>query len=406
MGTTASAAKSELGSVKVVMPSAGSTRLDSVDLLRGLVMVIMALDHVRDYFSSDRFDITDPKYTTAALFLTRWITQFCAPVFVFLAGTGAYLSGARGKDKVELSWFLLTRGLWLVVLELTLVRFGWSFNLDYHDMGGAVIWAIGWSMVVLGYLVFLPTPVVTALGILMIVTHNLFDGIPAERFGSFGWLWAILHSGEMLEPLPGVHFAPAYPLVPWIGVMAAGYGFGTLLLQERAARRRALIDLGLVLTVAFVGLRALNVYGDPRPWSAEPPWFVVFSILNCWKYPPSLLYLLMTLGPAILALAWFDRQPGPLGRLLVTFGRVPLFYYLIHIPMIHALQVGIDLYRYGEAPYLNQPFYANVKVPSDYGFSLGWVYVIWLGIVVALYPVCKWYAGVKRRHPEGVLSYL
>ncbi len=382
-------------------------RLDSIDLLRGLVMVSMALDHVRDYFTDARFDITDPGQTTAALFFTRWVTHFCAPVFVFLAGTGAFLSGARGKGKLELAWFLLSRGLWLVVLELTVVRLGWTFNVDYHQFGGAVIWAIGWSMVVLAGLVFLPTTVVTIVGVTMIAAHNLFDGVRPEDLGSFGWIWSILHVGRVLEPFPRVYFAVAYPLVPWIGVMAAGYGFGTILLDEGGRRRRRLFVLGAALTLAFIGLRALHVYGDPRTWSRQSDGLrTLFSFLNCSKYPPSLLFLLMTLGPAIAALALFDRPPGPVGRFFVTFGRVPLFYYLLHIPLIHAALVGFDYVRYGRSPFLSEAFYAvdPRTLPEGYGYSLPVVYLVWLGVVLLLYPVCRWFVDVKRRRREAWLS--
>src|SRR6266566_9361782 len=221
-------------------------RLDSVDALRGLVMVIMALDHTRDFFSKDlAFDPTDLETTYPALFLTRWITHFCAPVFVFLAGTGAFLSTARGKNRRELSWFLLTRGLWLVALELTWVRcLGWQFNFDFHFAMGIVIWAIGWSMVALSGLVFLPLRWVTTFGILMIASHNLFDYLEPESWGSLGWLWKILHSGGIIVPAEGYGFAAGYPLIPWLGVMAAGYGFGAVLLREPVERRKWIFRLG------------------------------------------------------------------------------------------------------------------------------------------------------------------
>src|SRR5436190_16025973 len=230
--------------------SLSRTRVDSVDLLRGLVMVIMALDHTRDFFSKDlSFDPTDLSRTYPALFLTRWFTHYCAPVFMFLAGTGAFLSTTRGKSKKELSWFLLTRGLWLVVLELTWVRcFGWLFNFDYHFSMGIVIWAIGWSMVALAGLVFLPVRWITTFGVLMIASHNLFDQVKPESFGAYGWLWKILHSGGIIFPSAGYRFAAGYPLIPWIGVMAAGYGLGPLLLRERSERRRWLYRLGGLLT--------------------------------------------------------------------------------------------------------------------------------------------------------------
>ncbi len=382
-------------------------RLDSVDLLRGVVMVLMALDHTRGFFSNVAFDPTDLQKTTAALFLTRWITHFCAPVFVFLAGTGAYLSGARGKPTPQLAWFLLTRGSWLVLLELTLVRFTWFFNVDYGFVLCAVIWAIGWSMVVLAGLVFLPTAVITLVGITLLAGHNLLDGLAPDRFGSWSWLWKILHSGGGIEPVAGVLVIAAYPLLPWLSVMAAGYGFGALLLLSSEQRRRWLWLLGSALCVAFVALRATNWYGDPRPWSEQPNgWFTLFSFLNCHKYPPSLLFVLMTLGPALIGLAVLDRGPSRVGSPLVVFGRVPLFYYVLHFALIHTAAVVFAYARYGEASWLFQnPNVPNSR-PADYGYDLAVVYLVWINVVLLLYPACRWFAEVKRRNRNAWLSYL
>ena len=391
----------------------GRSRLYSVDMLRGLVMVIMALDHVRLFFSNSyTFDATDLTQTNAPLFTTRWITHFCAPVFVFLAGTGAFLSTSRGKTKKELAGFLLTRGLWLVFLDLFFVHtFGWWFNFDYHLLYADVLWALGWSMVVMSGLVFLPVWSIAAIGVAMVALHNLFDPVSADSFGSFRWLWAILHSGEILEPLPGTHFVPGYPLVPWIGVMAAGYGFGTLLLRSQDERRRWLLRLGIGLTVAFIVIRATNFYGDPHGWTIQKSGlFTFFSFINCEKYPPSLLYLLMTLGPAIIALGLFERISHSLSRPLVTLGRVPLFFYLIHLAVIHAISVAFAYARHGHAEWM----FRNVTVPSnsvlpypeDYGYNLLIVYAIWLAVVLGLYPACRWFASVKRHRRETWLSYL
>ena len=267
----------------------GRSRLYSVDMLRGLVMVIMALDHVRDFFSDAfTFDATDLTQTNAPLFFTRWITHFCAPVFVFLAGTGAFLSASRGKTKKHLASFLLLRGLWLVFLDLFFVHtFGWWFNFDYHLLYGDVLWALGWSMVVMAGLAFLPTWSITAVGVAVVTLHNTLDAVSADSFGSFRWLWAILHSGDMLEPLPGVHFIPGYPLVPWIGVMAAGYGFGRLMLRSQDKRRKELLVLGIVLTFAFVVIRATNLYGDPhRMVCAENRLGYVPIVHQLRKVPP------------------------------------------------------------------------------------------------------------------------
>ena len=391
----------------------GRSRLHSVDMLRGLVMVIMALDHVRDFFSNSyAIDPTDLTQTNAALFFTRWITHFCAPVFVFLAGTGAFLSTLRGKTKRELAGFLLSRGLWLVFLVLFFVHtFGWWFNVDYHLLYGDVLWALGWSMVVMAGLVFLPVWSNAAIGIAMVAFHNLFDAVRADAFGSFRWVWAILHSGDILEPHPGIHFVPGYPLVPWIGVMAAGYGFGTILVSPPDKRQKWLRGLGIGLILAFIVLRATNLYGDPHAWVVQKTrLFTFFSFINCEKYPPSLLYLLMTLGPAILALALFERTSHPLSRLFVTLGRVPLFFYLLHLVVIHALAIAFAYARYGHAEWM----FKNVAVPSNsvlpypqgYGYSLVMVYAMWIGVVLTLYPVCQWFASVKGRRREAYLSYL
>jgi len=372
-------------------------------------MVIMALDHTRDFFSKDlSFDPTDLSRTYPALFLTRWITHYCAPVFMFLAGTGAFLSTTRGKTQKGLSWFLLTRGIWLVVLELTWVRcFGWQFNFDYHFSVGAVIWALGWSMIALAGLVFFPLPIVTAFGVVMIVTHNFFDSIPPERWGSWGWLWQILHTGGPIDLGDGVRFIAAYPLIPWIGVMAAGYGFGSLLLRESAERRRCLFLLGAGLTLLFVLLRGTNLYGDPAPWTSQKDaLFTFFSILNCHKYPPSLSYLLMTLGPALMVLSLLDRGTPRWLQPILVFGRVPLFYYVLHLPLIHALSVIVAYLRHGRADWLFGNSGVSSGAPSDFGFGLPIVYLVWFGVVLSLYPVCHWFAEVKRRHPCAWLSYL
>jgi uncharacterized membrane protein len=374
-------------------------------------MVVMALDHVREMLNDARFQFvpTDLSQTTRAHFLTRWVTHFCAPVFVFLAGTGAFLSGARGKSQSQLTRFLLTRGLWLVVLEFTLVQWGWSFNLHYDQLLGQVIWAIGWSMVLLAGLIWLPTWLIVALGVTVIAGHNLLDAIPPERQAEFGWPWFVFcRPGPVSQP-PDRLFVVGYPILPWLGVMLAGYGFGAVWLLERPRRRRWLIGLGLGLTLSFLALRAINRYGDPNPWERQSTGlFTLLSFLNCQKYPPSLLFLLMTLGPSLLLLAWWDRGLGPLGRILVTFGRVPLFYYLLHVPLIHLIAIGLAFVRYGEVGFMFQNFYfvRPDQLPPGYGYSLPVVYAVWLSVVALLYPCCYWFAGLKRRYRTAWLSYL
>lgn len=392
-------------------------RLHSVDLLRGLVMVIMALDHVRDFFHvyAKSFDPTDPSNTYTTLFFTRWITHYCAPTFVLLAGTGALLSTARGKTKPELARFLLTRGLWLILLELTLIRFGWFFNFDYGVTIAQVIWAIGWSMIALGGLIFLPVRAIAFVGLLMIFAHNAFDGVQAQSLGQLRWLWVVLHESNVLTPMPGVFMFVAYPLVPWIGVMAVGYALGEVLTLERERRRKILFRLGAACIVLFVALRALNLYGDPNPWAAQGrgAWFTFLSFLNTSKYPPSLLFLLMTLGPSILALALFDRgpvrAPGLLARPFIVFGRVPMFYYLLHVALIHIVAVFFAYAKYGRAEwlFLNWPPPGAPQLePPGYGYRLWVVYVVWIGVVALLYPLCRWFAGVKARRRDAWLSYL
>lgn len=376
-------------------------RLDAVDALRGLVMVVMTLDHVRDFLGTAGMNPRDP--ADAALFLTRWLTHFCAPVFVFLAGVSAFLYAERGG---HLRRFLWTRGLWLVVVELTIVRFGWTFDLLPRMVPLQVIWALGWSMVALAALVALPRRVVGAIGVVLIAGHNLLDGVRAETFGGFAWAWRLLHQPGFLHPaLPGVFVG--YPLVPWVGVMAAGYAFGGVLTAPPTTRRRTTLGLGIGLTLAFVLLRMLATYGDPAGWRAQPTALATaLAFVNCEKYPPSLLFLLMTLGPALVVLAACDT-PAAAARLrpIVTIGRVPFFYYVLHLPLIHALAIVLAVATGGDGWALVGGFGPGQKPPA-YGFGLPAIYLAWLGVVLVLYPVCRWFAGVKQRRSEWWLSYL
>ena len=396
----------------VVVRLPTSNRLENVDLLRGIVMVLMALDHTRDFFHSHHLhglgSPLDLKTTTMALFLTRWVTHFCAPVFIFLAGTGAFLSSTRGKTKRDLSWFLVTRGAWLVVLELTFIRwFGWNFSFESHVLYGAVIWAIGWSMIALAALVHLPLWATTTTGLAMIVGHNAFDSVTPQSWGSLDWLWRMLHVRGPIEFAPGYSLRISYPLVPWIGVMAAGYGFGRILLRPRAERRSVVLWLGIASTLTFVVLRYANVYGDARPWSVQnSAGFTILSFLNCGKYPPSLCYLLMTLGPALIALALLDRETPASLKPVLVFGRVPMFYYLIHLPLIHGLAVLVESVRFGSAPWLfGNMFGERPKPVAEAGFNLLGVYLAWFVVILLLYPVCRWFDDLKRRRRHAWLSY-
>lgn len=381
-------------------------RLDSVDLLRGLVMVLMALDHTRGFFSNITFNPLDLTQTNPVLFFTRWFTHYCAPTFVFLAGTGAFLSTTRGKTRSELSWFLLTRGLWLVFLEVTVIRwFGWMFNFDLHSVGTGVIWAIGWSMVVLAGLVFLPIRYIGLLGLVMIAGHNAFDFVQPADWGRFRWLWAILHQAEKTEVLPGYNLTTGYPLIPWIGVMAAGYAFGTILLRAPSERRKWLLSLGATASLLFVLIRYSNLYGDPNPWVPQNHGMLtLFSFIDCFKYPPSLLYLLMTLGPALVVMSLLDRGTPRFLKPALVFGRVPLFYYVLHLALIHGLAVSFAFVRYGRADglYGSSPG----PRPDGYGYGLPVVYAVWILVVLILYPLCRWFADLKRRRRDPWLSYL
>jgi uncharacterized membrane protein len=360
---------------------------------------------VRDHLHRGAFtqDPTDLAHTTPALFLTRWITHFCAPAFVFLAGTGAFLSGSRGRSRADLSRFLLTRGLWLVLLELTVVNSEWSFGWNPSFLIAQVIWALGWSMVVLAALVHLPVAAIAAIGWGMIALHNACDGVRSASLGSLGWLWTILHVQQPIGWGHGNMLMVMYPLVPWIGVMAAGYAFGAWLLRTPPERRRVALRLGAVLTAAFLLLRLVNLYGDPKPWLPQRELvFTVLSFINCQKYPPSLLFLLMTLGPTLILLAAAERRvPGWL-RPVVVFGRVPLFYYVVHLLVIDLVTVGFAVARYG--PKAGEMF-AKGPLP-EWGYGLPLVYLVWIALVVGLYPVCRWYAAVRARSRSPLFSYL
>ncbi len=395
-------------------------RIDSIDLLRGLVMVIMMLDHTRDFFSAAQFQFepTDLTRTSVALFFTRWITHYCAPVFFFLAGTGAYLRRARGATPWELSRFLASRGLWLIVLELTVIRVLLSFDvLPQGRYVGQTIWALGWSMIALAALVHLPLRVIGAFGVVMIAAHNAFDGLQVRECvrgqpvcGAGEVILRLLHQpGWIVLGSPnGPIFYAHYPLIPWIGVMAAGYAFGRLYTMEPDVRRRMLLWLGGGLIALFLILRGSNVYGDASKWSVQSTeLFTVLSFLNTTKYPPSLLYLCMTIGPAVLLLRSIEQgRRGSVGSALVTLGRVPLFFYVLQWAFAH----GAAYVAYAVAGKPTEALFRYhdhaPEVLAQAGFSLPVVYLSWIAGVSMLYPICKWYAGVKRRRTDWWLGYL
>jgi len=415
MVTAPSLAGSEAGPNAPLFP-AQAPRLVSVDILRGLVMTIMVLDHTRDFVSYVRFAPEDMAHTYPALFFTRFITHFCAPVFAFLAGTGAFLSTSHGKSIPQVSRFLFTRGLWLVFLELTVVDFAWGF-VPWAQAG--VIWILGWSMVAMALIVRLPVRWIAVLGLGMIATHNLLDGINPASFGRLSWLWILLHSRGRIPLTADFSFTVRYALIPWVGVMAVGFAFGALML--RPDRRRWILTLGIGATVLFFLLRGLNVYGNgiaglsfgypysAGPWSVQPTLsLTVISFFNVLKYPPSLDYLLVTLGPALLLLGLLDsaKAASGLSRILMVFGRVPLFYYLLHIYLVHIL-ANLAALAFHQTIWHGTVIADFAQKPPGYGHALPFVYAVWILAVALLYMPCLWFMKLRSRHRDWTwLSYL
>lgn len=389
-----------------------SHRIKSIDLLRGIVIVIMALDHVRDYFHADAFvyDPLDLSQTSVVLFFTRWITHFCAPVFIFLAGTSAFISGSR-KNVRELSAFLFKRGLWLIILEFTVLNFGWFFNIKFEFIGLIVIWALGIGMIVLAGLVYLPWKWVLVIGLVMVFGHNALDAIhvPGTGIDSFGW--SLIHEQRLFQLTETRSLFVGYPLVPWIGVMALGYCLGNLYKPavETAKRKKSLLIIGSLSVLLFIVLRFTNLYGDPNPWLVQSsPVYTFLSFLNVSKYPPSLLYLLITLGLAILVLAFAEGVSNAFSRFALVFGRVPMCFYILHIYLIHILALIAALFTGYKVSDMIFSAWINTSASlHGYGFNLLTTYMVWFAVVAALYPVCKWYGEYKRVNREKWwLSYL
>jgi uncharacterized membrane protein len=385
-------------------------RVESIDVLRGVVMVLMTLDHVRDYLGDAAASPTNLATTTVPLFFTRWITHFCAPAFFLLTGTGAYLL-SRQIGAPRLSRFLVTRGLWLILIETVILRcLGYQFNFDFRVTLLFILWAIGWSMITLAALVRLPVSVSAAFGILLIAGHNLLDGVPASTFGAAAPLWLVLHQQGLLVRGPEHFVLVAYPLIPWIGVTAAGYALGHIFEWDAQRRRRFLWRAGVLLTVAFVALRWLNLYGDPQPWTARSTSvFTWLSYLNTTKYPPSLLFLLMTLGPSLLFLRALDSSTPPWLRPIATFGRVPLFYFVLQVVLIHLLALFVCWYRFGEIHWVFEsptPDKYPFTQPPGWPLPLPYLYGFWWLVVLMLWPLCRWYASLKERRRDWWLSYL
>ncbi|HJR63604.1 MAG TPA: heparan-alpha-glucosaminide N-acetyltransferase domain-containing protein [Gemmatimonadaceae bacterium] len=381
-------------------------RITSIDFVRGVVMVLMAIDHVRVYSG------VPAGGPTPGVFFTRWITHFVAPGFVFLAGTSAYLHGRKLGDRRALSAFLLVRGALLVLLELTVIRVAWTFNLDFGSyMLAGVIWMIGWCMILMAAAVHLPTPAIAAIGIAIVALHNITDLFRAQLGAAFGdagpgWLLKVLYfGGEVRLAESGPPLLVLYSIIPWIGVMMAGYAFGRVMELPAERRRAVCLRLGMALTILFVVLRAIDVYGNPRPWSATPG---LLGFLSTAKYPASLQFLLMTLGPLLILLALAERWKGRLVETTSTFGRVPMFYYLLHIPVIHVAAMLVSLVREGSVnPWLfgNHPL-APPPVPDGYMWSLGLLYLVFAACVVVLYFPSRWFGRLRAMRRSKWLSYL
>jgi uncharacterized membrane protein len=377
-------------------------RLTSIDVVRGFVMVVMALDHVRDYVIDARYPPEDLSRASAALFATRWVTHFCAPTFFLLAGVGIGLLDER-QPTGQVSRYLVTRGLWLLLLELVITPIGWQFGFQLIPAFALVLWTLGWSMIALALLVHVPRAVLLALSLITVLGHNLLDSVRPESFGRFAGLWHVLHVPGFA--IPNVLFV-AYPLIPWVAVMCLGFLLARVFQWEPGQRRRFLIQAGVVATVLFVILRFLNEYGNPFPWSLQGTTaLTVASFLNVQKYPPSLDFLLMTLGPALVALALTEQVRGRVARWLAVYGRVPLFFYVVHIFVAHAAAVLVALLQSGAL--------RRIKVitefgsqPEWYGLPLPGVYLVWAVVVIALYHPCRWFARVKEARSEWWIRYL
>jgi uncharacterized membrane protein len=377
----------------------GRERVGSLDIVRGAVMVLMAIDHVRVYSG---LPAGGP---TAGIFFTRWVTHFCAPAFVFLAGTAAYLHGRKLGDASALARYLATRGVMLVVLELTVIRFAWTFNVNYGDFVLAgVIWMLGWCMVLMAGLVWLPTAAIGAIGLFVIFFQQIFHVLPralaASIRESVGWIWEFVYPAGF-DRWEAVSIL--YVLVPWIGVMAAGYAFGAIMTRGPADRRRLSLRIGLSATALFLVVGCLAILFGPAP---ERPLPFLFRLLDQQKYPASQLYLTMTLGPTIALLPLLDHARGRIAEVLRTFGRVPMFYYLLHIPTIHVAALLVTLLREGQ---LHPEWYASApfaSVPPDHRWTLGLLYVVFVLVVAALYAPCRWFDRLKARRKDGWIRYL
>jgi uncharacterized membrane protein len=388
-----------------------SYRIDAIDLLRGLVMIIMALDHTRDFFHKPAWteDPLNLETTTPILYFTRWVTHLCAPIFVFLAGTGAYFQSQR-KSKKDLSLFLIKRGLWLLIVEILIINFAFSFDIHYSVIGLQTIWSIGISMIILGLVIWLPFPVILVLGSLIVLGHNLLDYFETPGKPPQGWFYHLMHQPTVYPLWDGHSIFILYPFLPWAGLMMMGYCFGKLFLKyEGAQRKKVLLLIALGLFLLFAVLRIPNIYGDPGAWIKQKNALYSFlDIMDVQKYPPSLLYMCATIGIGLVILALIGNARNRLTKFIIVYGRVPFLYYVLHFFLIHLVSGILYLTRGhsvadGVAP--KEFLQPNFTAPNE-GYSLFLVYIIWILIVVSLYPVCKWFSEYKRKHKDWWLSYI
>jgi uncharacterized membrane protein len=391
----------------------GNNRIASIDFLRGLAMIIMALDHVRMYFGYGTWyaEPTNLGATTPLLFFTRWITHFCAPVFVFLAGTSAFLHGTRKASIKETAWNLFTRGVWLILVELAIVNLAWTFDITYSFHILQVIWAIGVSMVTLSALVFLPNWSIFAVGMALVFGHNLLDSIHVQGMSAWDFIWYALHQPKSIS-IDSTHMINfVYPVLPWIGLMALGYVFGAFYKKDFPVeqRKRWLLTIGICATLLFIALRGFNLYGEPHPWQTQDsPVFSLMSFLNTTKYPPSLHFLLMAMGPALIFLSFVETAAHRRARPVIVFGRVPFFFYIVHLYIIHALAMLMLLYKGRDwSEYILSARRIASGSLSNFGLRLETVYLVWILVIVLLYPLCRRYQHFKDGNPsKWWLSYL
>jgi uncharacterized membrane protein len=394
---------------KVKLPA--HYRIESIDILRGIVMVIMALDHVRDFFHHDSLIYRDPlnlSTTWPALFATRWVTHFCAPVFVFLSGTSCFLYSQRGRTKKQVAFFLFTRGLWLILAEIFIINTLWEFSNFESLLVLQVIWAIGLSMVILSLLQFLPYKIVLVIGLVIVFGHNLLDGIRVEQplVASLGW--SIVHVLHPYQLTPHFTLFIAYPFLPWLGLMILGYCLGKLYTKQTDAawRKKFLLIAGISVVCLFIIIRFINFYGDMHEWSPQQTTLLTFfDFIKTTKYPPSLLYILMTIGPALIILSFTENVSNWFTRFIMVFGKVPFFYYILHVSLIHSM-AWIFFFVSGRGSG-DIDFMERAPFKPDAGYPLWAVYVIWISVIIILYFPCKWYSRYKASHPENKwLSYL